>query len=93
MTTSVQRFDVNASWLIKLRWVAVIGQVITILTVTNVFAIEIKMLWALFVVIGVTILSNLLLSVWYQAQSASQTLEQPSNLVLGMVMVLSLIHI
>lgn len=93
MTTSVQRFDVNASWLIKLRWVAVIGQVITILTVTNVFAIEIKMLWALFVVIGVTILSNLLLSVWYQAQSASQTLEQPSNLVLGMVMVMDMLSL
>ena len=102
MTTSAQRFDVNASWLIKLRWVAVIGQVVTILTVTNLFGIEITMGWALAVVIGVTIISNLLLIFWHQSRQSRNTgsphdsddgLESPSNLVLGMVMVMDMLSL
>ena len=99
MTTSAQRFDVNASWLIKLRWVAVIGQVVTILTVTNLFGIVITMGWALAVVIGVTIISNLLLIFWHQSRNTESAhdsdagLESPSNLVLGMVMVMDMLSL
>ena len=97
MTTSAQRFNVNASWLIKLRWVAVIGQVVTILTVTKLFGIEIKMGWALGVVIGVTIISNLLLIFWHQNLDTrpdhDSSLETPSNLVLGMVMIMDMLSL
>lgn len=58
------RFTVNASWLIKLRWVAAFGQLITILVVTQLLRIDLPLL-PLFAVLTITLLSNAALAIWY----------------------------
>ncbi len=58
-----ERYLLNASWLIKLRWVAVVGQLLTIAAVRFVFAIDIQMEWALLTVIALTAISNAIFQV------------------------------
>ena len=41
MPQETDRFIVNATWLIKLRWVAVIGQMLTVIAVLFLFGIQI----------------------------------------------------
>ncbi len=55
-----RRFAVNVQWLFKLRWVAVVGQLLTIAFALFVLGIDF-LLWPLFLIIGLTIVSNLLL--------------------------------
>lgn len=90
MPNPSKRFIVNASWLIKLRWVAVFGQVLTILAVIFVMKIEIASTTALGVVIGVTALSNLLLSFWF---SRNRTFDHPPDIALGLVMVMDMLSL
>ena len=42
------RLLVNATWIIKLRWLAVTGQLLTIAAVAYGLGIELRMTWALF---------------------------------------------
>ncbi len=60
--TSPNQHYLNASWLLKLRWVAVIGQVVTILGSIAFFKTQIPMSWAMAVVISPTAISNLFLT-------------------------------
>jgi two-component system sensor histidine kinase RegB len=60
MADSPQRFMVNIQWLLKLRWVAAIGQLLTIALARFGLGIEF-LLWPLFLIIGLTITSNLVL--------------------------------
>lgn len=52
------REAINFSWLIKLRWGAIAGQIVTILGVARVVGVELPMT-ALFAVIAVELLSNI----------------------------------
>jgi two-component system sensor histidine kinase RegB len=90
MSNPSKRFVVNASWLITLRWVAVIGQVLTILAVIWILKIEIAATGALAAVIGVTAISNLLLSFWF---SRNQPAENPPDITLGLVMVMDMLSL
>ncbi|MBI1246602.1 sensor histidine kinase [bacterium] len=59
------RLTINTAWLIKLRWVAAFGQLITIATVMFVFGVEVH--WQpLAIIILLTSSSNLLLSYRFQ---------------------------
>ncbi len=85
---------VNASWLIKLRWVAVIGQVVTIAMVIWLLRIPLETAWALSVVIGLTAVSNVVLSVLFVRGSQSARPSQLSwDLILGLVMVLDMLSL
>ena len=90
MSSPSRRFIVNASWLIKLRWVAVFGQVLTILGVIFVLKIEIAPIGALAAVIGVTAFSNLLLNFWFHR---NEPFDNPPNIALGMVMVMDMLSL
>ena len=88
------RFLLNVSWLVKLRWVAVVGQLMTITGVILVMGIQIPMLWAIAVVISLTGISNLflafLLSRW---QRFSGDGKLPADLILGMVLVMDMLSL
>ena len=94
MPTPSKRFIVNASWLIKLRWVAAIGQLLTIATVVFLLQIQIPMIWALLTVILVTVVSNLLFSVlfayWFHSQ---QRASLPWDQILGIIMVMDMLSL
>ncbi len=88
------RFLLNVSWLVKLRWVAVVGQLITISGVVLVLGIQIPMLWSIAVVISLTVISNLflgfLLSRWQQFAGDGNL---PADLILGMVLVMDMLSL
>ena len=94
MPTPSKRFIVNASWLIKLRWVAAIGQLLTIATVVFLLQIQIPMIWALLTVILVTAISNLLFSVlfayWFHSR---QRPSLPWDQILGIIMVMDMLSL
>ena len=94
MPRESNRFIVNASWLIKLRWVAVVGQMLTVIAVIFLFGIQIDMLWALWTVIGLTAASNLMLLFWFTRWSTSQERKRlPWDLILGLTMVMDMISL
>jgi two-component system sensor histidine kinase RegB len=84
------RYLINATWLIKLRWVAVIGQVVTILVTILLFRIPLPTVWALVTAISVTAGSNLVLLYWFSAWSKQENRVTPSDLVLGLVLMMDL---
>jgi len=84
------RHLINASWLIKLRWVAVVGQVLTILVTIGLFKIQLSAAWLLVTAIAVTAASNLLLMYWYSSWTKQESQNTPSNLVLGLVLLMDL---
>ena len=71
-----ERLLINATWLIKLRWVAVIGQVLTILVTILLFRIQLPTVWSLATAISVTAGSNLALMYRFsgKAQQSNQKL-------------------
>lgn len=88
------RLLVNASWIIKLRWLAVVGQLLTIGAVIFGLGIELQMTWALLAVISATAFSNLLLMVWLRHWR--QLVEYEAwhwHLVLGLVMIMDLLSL
>ncbi len=89
-----ERVAVNIGWLIKLRWVAVFGQLLTIAAATLLLDIQL-LVWPLFVVIGLTIVSNLVLIFWFQPQRGSQTQGswRPVDHMLGWVMTMDLLSL
>ncbi len=59
------RWEINLSWIIKLRWVAAVGQTLTILVVGLPLAIPLA--WRpLAVIIAIELASNALLAVWHR---------------------------
>lgn len=90
MEATSDRHLINASWLIKLRWVAVVGQVLTILGTIGLFKIQLSAVWLLVTAIAVTAASNLLLMYWYSSWTKQESPNTPSNLVLGLVLLMDL---
>lgn len=89
-----QRFAINASWLIKLRWVAIAGQFITIAVVVFVLGITINSSAALIIPIAVTTISNLILALWLQAWKRNDDLSPVrSDLILGLVMIMDMLSL
>lgn len=93
----------NATWLVKLRWVAVIGQLATIAGAVFLFRIQIPMAWAMAIVILLTGASNLFLTVWFRrwkqiddrlAGSDNHPVSPlPWNLILGLVLVMDMLSL
>ncbi len=92
MPGSNHRFSVNLDWLIKLRWVAVAGQLITITGAVVGVGIPIT-LWPLAVVIGLTVISNFLLMFWFARVTTSHYNEATWNLILGLVMTMDMLSL
>jgi len=90
---------VNATWLVKLRWVAVIGQLGTIAVAVFLFNVRIPMAWAMAIVILLTAASNLFLTVWFRKwKQIDDRLNQPVsplpwNLILGLVLVMDMLSL
>lgn len=94
MPSPSKRFLINASWLIKLRWVAAFGQLLTIGGVVFLLGIRFETLWALLAIILVTIVSNTILAVWFFRWS--QNPDRPAlawDNILGWVMVLDMLSL
>lgn len=88
------RFLLNASWLIKLRWVAVIGQLLTVTGAILLLKIQIPMLWAIAVVITLTAISNLILAFWFGRWQRHLVSGQfPADLILGLVLVMDMLSL
>ena len=59
-----ERLRINVNWFLKLRWAAVAGQLVTVLSVALGLNVAMPMV-PLFTIIGLTALTNLLLFYWY----------------------------
>lgn len=94
MPSPTDRFSLNAQWLIRLRWVAVVGQLLTIVAVIFGFGIKLDTVWALEVVISLTAVSNLVLSLWlHRWLSTASRQKLPGDLILGLVMVMDMLSL
>lgn len=95
------RYSVNASWLIKLRWVAVVGQLLTVLTASQLVNIKLPLL-PLALVLVITAVSNCLLLAWFNKSTRQADLARGDdvekqvmlgNRVLAVVMTMDLISL
>ncbi|MFI4876297.1 MAG: ATP-binding protein [Blastopirellula sp. JB062] len=86
------RMSINAAWLIKLRWVAVFGQLITILVVGLLLQVSIR--WGILIVaVAATAGSNILLTLFYRRlRTAWDSGRRWENVLLG-VMLLDLLSL
>jgi two-component system sensor histidine kinase RegB len=85
------RYLLNASWLVKLRWVAVIGQLLTVAGALILFKIELPIVSAIVVVLALTAISNLFLEIWFRRwQHFADQNRLPWDLVLGLVLVMDM---
>jgi two-component system sensor histidine kinase RegB len=92
MNAFSERYSINATWLIKLRWVAVFGQVLTVLGSMLLFNIEIPMLWAVIVVISATAISNLIFQFWFKHWSVDSA-GRPWDLALGLILLMDMLSL
>ena len=83
----------NASWLINLRWVAVIGQVATILGAIAIFKAQMPAVWSLILVISLTALSNVLLTYWFAKDDRFNLSVRTWNSLLALVMVMDMLSL
>lgn len=95
-TGSSQRLWVNLSWLIKLRWVACLGQLVVISVVM--FALGVTLPFTpLSTVISVTVLTNIGLVAWSvrlaQQQDRDERTVSTADLLLLLVMILDLVSL
>lgn len=80
-----QRSLVNLSWLIKLRWVACLGQLLVIAVV--IWQLDIPLPFPpLAAVIGLTLLTNVGLAVWYQRRLANRQQKKSSERLAGAIL-------
>ena len=89
----VHRVLINTQWIARLRWVAVVGQLGTILVARWCLGIPLPLLWLL-TILAVTASTNVALYVWGRAQWLSvpgPQAVQRSNAVLVAVMLLDLL--
>lgn len=91
-----QRSLVNLSWLIKLRWVACLGQLLVIAVVIWIFQIPLP-IRPLAIVIALTLATNVALDFWYRRQqtgreASSRSERLAGNVILG-VMILDLLSL
>ena len=88
-----ERNFLNASWLINLRWVAVIGQVATIVGAIAIFEAQMPAVWSLIVVISLTAFSNVLLAYWFAQDNRVNLNVKTWNALLGLVMVMDMLSL
>ncbi len=87
------RYQRNAAWLIQLRLVAVIGQIVTTAAVW-LFGIEIPMARTVIGLILLTAISNVLLTVMFRSwKNRPDGHTYPWNLMLGLVLVVDLLSL
>jgi len=67
-TRQIDRLEVNASWLLRLRWVAVVGQLLTIAVARFVIRVELATL-PLLLVVGFTAVSNIAFAYWLRTHA------------------------
>lgn len=100
---TIREFDsdysyANARWLLKLRWVAVVGQLVTIVCSIWLFKIIIPLAWAMATVIAATLLSNVALAFWIARWIRQEPVsnfndagqDRPWNLTLGLVLTMDI---
>jgi len=90
MDTFSDRYLINTRWLIKLRWVAIFGQLLTIVVTIGLFRIQLPTVWALIAAISVTVASNLILAFWFSKSNQSGQTDTPWYLILGIVLMMDL---
>lgn len=88
-----ERNFLNASWLVNLRWVAVIGQVATIVGAIAIFKAQLPAIWPLIVVISLTAFSNVLLAYWFAKGNRVNLNVKTWNAQLGLVMVMDMLSL
>ncbi len=88
-TTGSRRLAINAEWFGRLRWVASIGQLATIAYVAGVLRVETSVA-ALLVLVGVTMISNLLFFWWTRTREVAPSRGE-WHAVLGGLMLLDLV--
>jgi two-component system sensor histidine kinase RegB len=64
----IDRLEVNASWLLRLRWVAVIGQLLTIAVARFLIRVELETI-PLLLVVGFTAISNVAFAYWLRTHT------------------------
>ncbi|MCA9122786.1 MAG: HAMP domain-containing histidine kinase [Planctomycetaceae bacterium] len=64
----IDRLEVNASWLLRLRWVAVVGQLLTIAVARFAIQVDLETL-SLLVVVGFTAISNVAFAYWLRTHT------------------------
>ncbi len=67
-TRPLDRLEVNASWLLRLRWVAVVGQLLTVAVATWVIGVDLAVT-PLLIVVGFTAGTNVALAFWLRNHS------------------------
>lgn len=94
MLSQSTRYQRNAAWLIQLRWVAVIGQIVTSAAVVWIFGIEIPMAQTVIGLVLLTVISNVLLTVLFgNWKNRPDGHTYPWNLMLGLVLVVDLLSL
>jgi two-component system, sensor histidine kinase RegB len=84
----------NATWLLRLRWVAIAGQLVTIALVITVWKVTLRV-EPLLVVISLTAVTNLLFHWWLHRQrlAARSTARESGEILLVLTMLLDLISL
>ena len=88
------RVATNAAWLLRLRWVAVVGQLLTI--GASILVLEVNLqVYPLVAIVALTAVSNLILTAWYRIHlSDERSLSPPQEyLSLGIVMTVDLLSL
>ena len=94
MLDPTTRYQRNAAWLIQLRWVAVIGQIVTTAAVVGIFRIQIPMIRTVLGLILLTAISNVLLTVLFRNwKNRLDSHAYPWNLMLGLVLIVDLLSL
>ncbi len=88
-----ERNFLNASWLINLRWVAVIGQVATIVGAVAIFKTQMPAVWSLIAVISLTAVSNILLTYWFARDNRVELNVKTWNALLALIMVMDMLSL
>lgn len=89
-----RRTRIDLSWLIKLRWAAVGGQLVTIVFVRLLLGIELP-LAALFTILAVVSASNVLLEIWFRRRASTWEHEPAGaeEAVLGGVLIMDVLFL
>jgi two-component system sensor histidine kinase RegB len=81
---------INEQWLVRLRWVAVVGQLATIAVAGLLFDVKLAVA-PLLAIIGWTAITNLLFAAWLKTQRLATIVRNRDHVVLATVMTLDLL--
>lgn len=88
-----ERVALNFSWLLKLRWVAVVGQLATILTTSLVLAVELPLV-VLLSIVAVGALTNAAFVLWFHYTSRTEgwdSVAAHGEALIGLIMLLDIV--